>query len=675
MSMPVAAKSDETIVSATKREQELRDAPATVMVITAQQIRERGYLELDDVLRDLPGIDILRTHGAYPSIRTLRGSYGDENRRLLLMIDGIVENSIIGGFEMGGPAYSLLNVERVEVILGPTSALYGANAYSGIINIITKHDAKYKEFAYEKAYGTFNTRFDRFALNSSYKRVDLSLSGILYNTDGPVFRQRHPRYSNSYMENVHSIVGRMTYRGNSSTTTLGFHLFDTNMGDGIFGNTPTKVLGLPDMPNQNKGTGGYYQADIGGERPSSWHPYTRTVFLQHRQQVSTKLAITGKAQFRETGINDCYSYLLVSGDTFARNIFEHYSNRLGAEVQLDYSISERQSLIFGTEYIHDNLERGYRRVVRDNNVYRVDNLKVSNLMAYFLPREFTLQDNIGVFGQYMLNTNFLNETAFTVGARYNRNSIYGETFNPRIGIVNHITSKITVKLLFGTAYRAPTNFELYSRSLVRDPNPNLRPEKNRTYEIDVDFRPNTNLSIMLNTFRNQLTDLIIADVPIRPGVGQNQNVGKADIYGAEILVNYNLGKRLKFYANFSYQEAVRNEGKGNIPMPNIARFKGNLGTTVNFPAMMSISLNCNWVGTRSVPASNPLGKAPGYFVANLTVSSKRFFKERVGVDLIIKNLFNAVYFDPGIRSGDGNRFATLHEQPGINGLLKLGLYF
>src|SRR5438105_2604136 len=114
------------VITASKYEQKINEAPSTMLVITAKQIEERGYEELDDALRDIPGMDLQHVSGAFPVIRTFRGMYGDENRRLLFMIDGIVENSIIGGFEMGGPAYSLHNAERIEIIWGPGSALYGA---------------------------------------------------------------------------------------------------------------------------------------------------------------------------------------------------------------------------------------------------------------------------------------------------------------------------------------------------------------------------------------------------------------------------------------------------------------------------------------------------------------------------------------------------------------------
>jgi len=111
------------VVTASGSEQKIIEAPSTMLVITAKQIDERGYEQLDDVLRDIPGVDLIHTYGSAPTFITFRGMYGDENRRMLFMIDGIVENNIIGAYEMAGAAYSLQNVERIEIIWGPGSAL------------------------------------------------------------------------------------------------------------------------------------------------------------------------------------------------------------------------------------------------------------------------------------------------------------------------------------------------------------------------------------------------------------------------------------------------------------------------------------------------------------------------------------------------------------------------
>src|ERR1700741_842942 len=114
------------------------ESPSTIIVITAQQIADRGYEQLEDALRDVPGIDMIHINGYAPTLFYFRGMYGAENLRALLMVDGIVENNILGSNDMAGPAYSLHNIERIEIIWGPVSALYGANAFGGIFNIITK---------------------------------------------------------------------------------------------------------------------------------------------------------------------------------------------------------------------------------------------------------------------------------------------------------------------------------------------------------------------------------------------------------------------------------------------------------------------------------------------------------------------------------------------------------
>lgn len=176
------------VVTASKFEQKISEAPSTMMVITAQQITERGYEQLDDVLRDLPGVDLIHIYGLAPTLITFRGTYGDENRRLLFMVDGIVENNIIGTYEMAGPAYNLHNVERIEILWGPGSALYGANAFGAVINIITKKGADINGLQYQKGYGIFNTSIDNVMLGIKKSNLEFALSGSLFKSRAKFLR-------------------------------------------------------------------------------------------------------------------------------------------------------------------------------------------------------------------------------------------------------------------------------------------------------------------------------------------------------------------------------------------------------------------------------------------------------------------------------------------------------
>jgi outer membrane receptor for ferrienterochelin and colicins len=137
------------VVTASGFPQTAAEAPSTITVITAEQIKERGYEQLEDALRDIPGIDMIHLNGYAPTLIYFRGMYGAENLRALLMIDGIVENNLVGTNDFAGPAYSLHNVDRIEIIWGPASALYGANAFGGVINIITKKGADINGFTAE----------------------------------------------------------------------------------------------------------------------------------------------------------------------------------------------------------------------------------------------------------------------------------------------------------------------------------------------------------------------------------------------------------------------------------------------------------------------------------------------------------------------------------------------
>ncbi|HEV8434194.1 MAG TPA: TonB-dependent receptor [Thermoanaerobaculia bacterium] len=126
------------VVSVSKTSESLREAPATVVVITGDEIAKRGYLDLEQLLHDLPGFDIARLNGAYYSSIYQRGYVNSENDRLLLLVDGVEQNDLQGSTAYISRQYSLSDVERVEVIYGPASTMYGANAYTGVISIVTR---------------------------------------------------------------------------------------------------------------------------------------------------------------------------------------------------------------------------------------------------------------------------------------------------------------------------------------------------------------------------------------------------------------------------------------------------------------------------------------------------------------------------------------------------------
>lgn len=667
--------------------QKLSEAPSTMYIITAQQIEERGYEELGDALRDIPGIDFIHLNGYSPTLIYFRGMFGAENLRALLMIDGIPENNIAGTNDMAGPAYSLHHVERIEIIWGPASALYGANAFGGLINIITKKAENINGLTVQRGQGNLNTSFEKAAFGLKKGGVDISFSGSLFRTDGPQFTNRSPNYSASYVDNAYSFSTAIGYTGTKCRPQLGYRSFVTPMGYGQILNTPTQFLGLPSTGYENKGTVGAVAENFRGEKPSRYEPYSRTGFIQNTYTPNTKWSLFTFAEFRETGISDkSYFYITVDGKNLYRLPFARYSNRWGGKIAATYTINEIQKISGGAEFYQDNLEDGSRKVNIDTNKYTVNGqFKVMGLYSTFVPRKYIIWNNFGSFLQYELHTEWLRETHFTIGTRFDISSVYGNPLSPRIAIVNNPNEKLTIKLLYGAAYRAPTITEVEEfRSNLGTryslANSDLKPEKVKTYEFNIIYNPVKELLFQLNAFRNELTDIIVLTELQTGGYTQNQNLGKAYVNGLEAKVDASFSKKVNGFVNFTYQQGEQtarrfSKADTTFGIPNIAAVKGNAGVTAKVAELFNLSLIGNWVGTRSVLGYNPHGPVSGYFITNCVITTHRFFNNHIYISFTIKNLFNVKYLDPGIRSADGLLYSTVLEQPGTIGILKITASF
>ncbi len=648
------------VVTASKLEENLFDAPATMIVITDEQIKERGYLYFDEVLRDIPGFDLVHVWGTFPTIWAQRGLYGAEGKRTIVMIDGIVENNILEGNVLGGPQYSLHNVKRIEIIWGPASALYGANAYSGIINIVTKQGSDINHLEFSQGIGSFNTIYETFIGGYSTLDYDLIVSGSLYNTNGPVFKERHPEYNNSYVENAYSIFIKSRYK----KFKFGFYRYDRPMGDGQFSNSPAvNGYGLPPYGYENsEGTdGGEAQTDIMGQKGSKWHSITQTAFLSY-QNHSEKSGLNWKIYSRYTAIDDdseIFEYSMEK-DEFVKLLSFHQSYLHGLETQYYYNTSN-STITAGFQYTLSDVEKGYRGTdsLADGSPVFVDEDE----------RNSVIYHNLGLYAQYWYNFDFLQSAAFISGLRYDMNNMFPNSLNPRAGLVIKATDKINVKLLFGKAYRTPNNFELYSKTTIRIPNPDLESEKATSTSIDLDLCPTKSWLLRTSVFANYYEDLIVSNVNIGDIDGdgdentQNINIGKAKTAGIEFKIDY-INKHSDIFFNFTWQQGEQNDGNGYYDIPNTAEFKWNTGITYRHPLLGSIYAVGNYVGSRSTSLTNPVKSIDGYFVVNLNYNSKKLYNSLFSFQLRIDNLFDANYTDPGIRSASGKYYGTRHLQPG-----------
>lgn len=184
------------VTSVSKVSESLYEAPATVILITEEQIKQRGYMDITQLLRDLPGFDLSRSNGILYSHIYQRGYRSNNTNRMLLLIDGVEENDLWGNIVYLSRQYPISNIKSVEVVYGPASTIYGANAFLGVISIITKNARE--QLNYNQNLG-LDGEWGMGAYNTRYIDATVSLDVPKYNMDGSVtaryFRSDEPDFS------------------------------------------------------------------------------------------------------------------------------------------------------------------------------------------------------------------------------------------------------------------------------------------------------------------------------------------------------------------------------------------------------------------------------------------------------------------------------------------------
>ena len=178
---------DLKVVSASRMEEKSSEAPATIHIVTEDQIRTRGYLNLEEVLEDIPEIEIQRKASVeYSNYFTLRGIDGSE--KFIILMDGMRINSPTGTPLAIVYNYPVANARQIEIILGPASSLYGVDAFTGVINIITRKGTEAKGFSVSTSYGNYNTTNNTFMAGLGNDEVSFALTGNFYYSDEPHYR-------------------------------------------------------------------------------------------------------------------------------------------------------------------------------------------------------------------------------------------------------------------------------------------------------------------------------------------------------------------------------------------------------------------------------------------------------------------------------------------------------
>lgn len=542
----------------------MRDAPAATSVITAQELESLGAQHLDDALRAVPGLHV--SHGAvtYESRYYFRGLFSNNNPHTLVLVDGVPMTSLfLGDRLIGWQGVPVAAIDRVEIIRGPGSALYGADAFGGVINIITKRADDTGPDQARLAYGSFDTRHAGLLQRRHGERASLLWSLDYRQSDGD-----DSTVEADWATGFDQLFGTSSSRA-PAPLDRGLRTLDARAelatGDWRLRAAWQQVwdLGTAQGLFDALDPAGRF-ANQTGNLDLVWHPPAPAAAwaLEGRLNAAYKALETSRPlQLLPPG-SFCFPG---SPSCFPAGMQDELSTQemqAGTALTALYS-GDAHRLRLGVGFFWGDL---YRTTDRKNFDASGPGLPlplggmvdVSDTPLVFQPEAQRTNRYAFVQDEWRLARDW----ELTAGLRHDRYSDFGGTTNPRLALVWDTTPALTTKLLYGEAFRAPSFAELYVTNVGVLGNPGLKPEKLRNEELVFSWRPAAAFSWDVNLFRYRIRDFIqAAPDPALGGAIRDQNVGRLEGKGVETELRYQATPSLQLLANFS-SARLRNEDSG-----------------------------------------------------------------------------------------------------------------
>ena len=638
------------VITASKVLENIKKTSASVSVITAREIRRMGAREIKDVLRTVPGISFQNErHGDYDL--EVRGIVKDGNQHILFLLNGHSLNANYwGGIAPTYTELALENIERIEVVRGPGSALYGANAFAAIVNVITKEAADVDGLQLNAKAGSEDTQQYNLLFGKRFGELGVKLNFEYLETD--IYRGKIQEDQQSQLDQIFGSQASLApgetrgYKERYEFSWL-FELYGFRF-DGIYADRDMiPSIGLTPVLNDKSRT------------PSTDYAFN----IRYDRDVMQNLNLQGKIYYNYAFMD--YYYQLYPENTvlmtpdgpqvWPEGVIGAPSNkniRTGGEVQATYSVSDSHTLLGGVTYEYMNqydveaLSNYLTTPIRDVLIARGEVSEVSDIQNYSQEADRT-------FGAVFLEDlwNLGENLRFTLGARYDEYSDFGGSFNPRAGLVWEFIKDYDFKLLYGRAFRAPSFYELYN---VNNPayvgNPDLNPEIVDTYEMSFGAQVSSALSGRLTLFRNHIDDSIELVSYETQNVFENQ--GEIRAQGIELEMRYDFGKGTYLGMNYTYQDAENLDDDEELY--NAPDHKGNVMANVRFSKYVNWYVEwCFQEGfTRQKDDSRDYDN-PGFGVCNTTLLLRKFLPKLEDFEIrgSLYNIFDEDYTVPTAKDG------------------------
>jgi len=622
---PPEATLPPVFVTSTRTEVPLEQVTTSATVITAKDIQDQQAVTVLEVLRGVPGFDVVQTgsRGTGTSV-FVRGAEADQ---VLVLIDGVEVNSTTAG-AFNFAHLTTENIDRIEIIRGAGGTLYGSQAIGGVINIITKRGRGPAEFGLSAEGGNGWTNRQTLNLSGEVGRLGYSFSGARMETDG--FRPFNDDYRNL------ATSGRLDYKVTEDATLKG--IFRFNKTDvGLF-NSNNFVPGGRDPNSREAVTQILGKVEWEQRILQNWdYRIAGSIFKEHIKDSDDP-----------DPLSDC-QFFGFPCDSRTRSRFRPQIS--SAEFQTNYRFGDWSTTTFGTEF-----KRRKASTSSSSDGFSLGEInKAIRNMGYYL------EEQIKLLGDRLV---------LIPGIRLDDHQTFGSEWSPSLSSSYLFRETGTrVKAGYAEAFKAPTLNELFfppGFGCAAFGNPDLGPEK--SWELNAGVEQTLfgdRVTVSATVFHREVSDLIATEPtpdPTDPAFCvRAENLGKARFDGVEWLLNIKLFSFLALGANYTYLDWDTTDGRLN----RRPRHRGNVNLSY-FYDRFRLNFDAHLAGKRddidSVTGANI--KKGTYARFDLAGS----YRLPVKIDLLkdvslfgkIENLFNRKY-----EEADGFRARPLNFLLGI----------
>lgn len=612
-------------------------APSVASVITAKDIQAMGAIDIDQALRSVPGLHVSMSNVAMNPIYGFRGIHTQNNPQMLMLVNGIpITNVFWNDRSQIWGGMPLENVARIEVIRGPGSALYGADAFSGVINVITKTAAQVRGTEYGLRAGSFNTKDAWIQHGGELGELDAAFYLRVGDTDGSqgivqqdaqtvwdgVFGTTASLAPGPINTQRKAIDARADLSLDAWRFRAAYQQRDVGIGGGLAGAID---------PN-GRGHSARTYLDLSYEQANwapNWDVSAVLGFYDNKEKPSNQFYTL----FPAGAFNGAFPSGMLGGPG-------HSERHTHGSISSVYSGFEQHRVRIGAGF-------------RVEDMYETSELK--NFNAAFAPLPGLVQAAGDPALVFLLphkrnlayafaqdEWSFARDWTLTAGVRHDQYSDFGNTTNPRLALVWDAAYNVTVKAMHGTAFRAPSFSEQYS---INNPvcigSPNIKPETIATDELAIAWQATGDLEARLNFFHYRMRNII------RP-VGTNyQNSGDQTGRGLELEATWAPTHDLRLNGNYSLQHSTDSATGKDAGMAPHRRLFGRADW--QFASFWQLGATVNHVAGRMREPGDARALVPDYTLVDLTLRRKKVTGDWE-LSAMVVNLFDRKAWEPTFQS-------------------------